>query len=71
MTTTTATTEMFGPPALGPATPRLYGRVPVPAAGRLLASMARAGSAAAHWMQAGQLGGGGSMELARWSGARR
>ena len=73
MTTSTTTTEMFAPVALGPTTRSLGGTVlrPAPVAARLLASVGRAGSAVNRWFQAGQLGGGSSMELARWSGARR
>jgi hypothetical protein len=64
---------MFAPVALGPTTQSAGGTAlrPAPLAGRLVASAVRAGTAVTRWFQAGQLTGGSSTELARWSGARR
>lgn len=73
MTTSTATIETFGPQTLAPTTPAASRPAVRPATGAtaLFASVARVGAAAGRWLRAGQLDGGSSAELARWSGARR
>ncbi len=70
MTTSSVSIDMSTRAAFREEQPHHLGQalLPVRVAGRWLGSAA---GAVTHWLQAGQLGSATSMEMARWSGARR